>query len=214
MDLTEYPYDSECSFTITDPEGNVLASHDEGDEFIEYDLFTYTMTMPETGLEEFYLVGTFNGWSQVDGMVAFEGNEEGTEYTATIELEANAEFKVITPAGEGEWQWFGGEDANGVGYFLINDAIEEIALVDGANFKVEEPGNFKFTIKEAALAPESKAVSEPLIMTVTKNNPDAITTISNDKVENDWYNLNGQKLNGKPAAPGIYINGNKKVVIK
>ena len=203
-------YDGECSFTITDPEGNVLASHDQGDEFIGYDLFTYTMTMPETGIDEFYLVGTFNSWSQEEGMVAFEANDEGTEYTVTIELEADAQFKVITPAGEGEWQWFGGQDDNGVGYFLINDEIEEVALVDGANFKVEEAGIFTFTIKQA-----SKAVNEPLIMTVTKNQPQAITTIANDKAnDNNWYNINGQKLNGMPTVPGIYINGNKKVVIK
>lgn len=41
-----------------------------------------------------------------------------------------------------------------------------------------------------------------------------IATIGVDSQNNDWYNLNGQKLNGKPTVPGIYINGNKKVVIK
>ena len=178
---------------------------------------TYELTLPSeepAGYEEFYLVGTFNDWSQEVDMVAFTSNEAGNEYTATIDLEADAEFKVITPDGEG-WKWFGGQDDNQVGYFLINDAIEEIALVDGANFKVEEAGNFTFTIKEAALAPESKAVSEPLVMTVTKNAPQAITTIGSDvKGDNAWYNLQGQKLNGMPTAPGIYINGNKKVVIR
>ena len=202
-------YDGECSFTITDPEGNVLATHDQGDDFIGFDLFTYTMTMPEAGLDEFYLVGTFNGWSQEEGKVAFVGNDEGTEFTATIDLEADAEFKVITPEGEG-WQWFGGQDDNGVGYFLINDEIEEVALIDGANFKVEEAGNFTFTIKEAA----TKAVSEPLIMTVTKNAPEAITTITNDKVDNAWYNLQGIRFENMPTAPGIYIHNGKKVLVK
>ena len=42
-----------------------------------------------------------------------------------------------------------------------------------------------------------------------------IATIGVDGYDNNaWYNLNGQKLNGKPTVPGIYINGNKKVVIK
>ena len=42
-----------------------------------------------------------------------------------------------------------------------------------------------------------------------------IATIGVDGYDNNaWYNLNGQKLNGKPTAPGIYINGHKKVVIK
>ena len=157
---------------------------------------------------EFYLVGTFNGWSQEDGMIAFDANEEGTEYTATVELDANTEFKVIVPDGDG-WKWFGGEDANNVGYFLINDEIEEVALIDGANLKVEEAGNFTFTIKEA-----TKAVSEPLIMTVTKNEPEAIETITTNKQDNNWYNLQGVKFNGMPSVPGVYINNGKKVVIK
>ena len=41
-----------------------------------------------------------------------------------------------------------------------------------------------------------------------------IATIGADSQSNEWYNLNGQKLNGKPVAPGIYINGGKKVIIK
>ncbi len=43
----------------------------------------------------------------------------------------------------------------------------------------------------------------------------AISSIGVDNNSNNtWYNLQGQKLSGKPAAPGIYINGGKKVIIK
>ncbi len=41
-----------------------------------------------------------------------------------------------------------------------------------------------------------------------------IATIGVDNSNGAWYNLNGQKLSGKPTTPGIYINGNRKVVIK
>ena len=45
-----------------------------------------------------------------------------------------------------------------------------------------------------------------------------IETISTDDVNGEskaqWYNLNGQKLNGKPSARGIYIKDGKKVYIK
>ena len=30
----------------------------------------------------------------------------------------------------------------------------------------------------------------------------------------DWYSLDGRKLDGKPTVRGIYINNGKKVVIK
>ena len=29
-----------------------------------------------------------------------------------------------------------------------------------------------------------------------------------------WYNMNGQKLNGRPNASGIYVVNGKKIVIK
>ena len=42
-----------------------------------------------------------------------------------------------------------------------------------------------------------------------------IKSVSSDSNEqNDWFSLGGTRLSGKPSQPGIYINGNKKVVIK
>ena len=152
-------------------------------EFVEH-------VEPVTGYDEFYLVGTFNGWSQETGMIAFTGNEAGDEYTVTTELEAGAEFKVITPNGDG-WTWFGGLDENNVGYFLITDAISEVGLVDGANFKIEEGGEYTFTIKGMELAPEEKAVNEPLVMTISKT-ATGISTINMENVKAvRYYNVAG-----------------------
>ena len=136
-------------------------------------------------------------------------NEEGSEFTGTVELEANAEFKLITPLEYG-WKWFGGESDNGM-YFLINSDMLDIniTLIDGANFRVEDGGEYNITVK----ANTGKGIEEPLVMVVTKTQT-GISTIGVDGQNNEWYNLNGQKLNGKPTVPGIYINGNRKVVIK
>jgi hypothetical protein len=43
-----------------------------------------------------------------------------------------------------------------------------------------------------------------------------IVEMRNEKREmsNDWYTLDGQKLDGQPTAKGVYINNGKKVVIK
>jgi hypothetical protein len=30
----------------------------------------------------------------------------------------------------------------------------------------------------------------------------------------DWYTIDGRKLSSKPAKKGIYLKGNKKVVVK
>ena len=60
------------------------------------------------------------------------------------------------------------------------------------------------------------AWSQEYTETFTIELPTAIDTVSSEPLDSGcvWYNLNGQKLNGMPTAPGIYINGNKKVVIK
>ena len=213
-------YDNECSFTFTDPDGNVILQHGENEEFTDYNLLTYTMSMSqETGIEEFYVVGTFNGWNLTEegGRVPLVGNEEGTEYTGAVDLLAGSEFKIITPnpaptSEDDQWIWFGGADENEVGYFLINNDMLNIgiSLIDGANFHVELGGEYTITVKEA----EGRGVQEPLVMEVSMT-PTAITTIANDmRTDNAWYNLQGVKLNGVPAVPGIYIHNGKKVVIK
>ncbi len=42
----------------------------------------------------------------------------------------------------------------------------------------------------------------------------AVKGIENTAVKGDWYNLNGQKLNGRPTANGIYIVNGKKFIVK
>ena len=216
-------YDNECSFTFTDPDGNVILQHGENEEFTDYNLLTYTMSMSqETGIEEFYVVGTFNEWNPTEegGRVPLVGNEEGTEYTGAVDLLAGSEFKIITPLENGEWKWFGGIDENNVGYFLINndiinDGMNEIYLLGDANFKVENAGNYTITVYvDYTTKEETLGGYYILWMNIIKNDPEAITTISVDSKSNDWYNLNGQKLNGVPTVPGIYIHNGKKVVIK
>ena len=117
-------------------------------DFIPKTTFTYTPgTLP--AYEEFYLVGTFNEWSQAEdgGRLEFAATEEEGVYETEGTLEADAEFKVITPDGD-DWIWLGGADENGVGYFLINSDLfnQPIAMVDGANFRIEQGGKFTFIV--------------------------------------------------------------------
>ena len=165
----------------------------------------------------FYVVGTFNGWDQTEegGRIELVANDDETEFTGNVELEAGAEFKVITFDEEGEPIWFGGLDENQVGFFLINNDMLniDINLINGANFRVEEGGVYTITVKGAETTGE-KGLTAPIVMNVSKV-ATAISTIATDsKVDNNWYNIQGQKLNGMPSVPGIYINAGKKVVIK
>ena len=171
----------------------------------------FTTLADQGGYDEFYVVGTFNDWNQTEtgGRIELAENEEGN-YVGTVELEAGAQFKVITFAEDGSTIWFGGIDETQAGFFLITPELLDIniPLIDGSNFKIEEAGTYAITVKEEP----GRGLNEPLVMVVDKIT--GIENITVDNQSNEWYNLNGQKLNGKPVTPGIYINGNKKVIVR
>ena len=176
----------------------------------------FQMEVPEIEENEdnegFFLVGDFNDWNQTaaGGRLAFDeyDNLEG------VELEAGAEFKVIAFDEDGSTIWFGGQDDNNVGYFLLNNDLmgQGIMCVEGAsgaNFRVEEAGTYN--IKLAVMRDFGGAV----LMTVTKDDPSAISNVGVDtKADNAYYNLMGVKYNSMPTVPGIYIHNGKKVIIK
>jgi hypothetical protein len=157
--------------------------------------------------EAFYVTGTFNDWSQdVANMVELVSNEDGTVFTGEVELTDGAEFKVVSPLEEA-LVWFGGEDANGVGYFEINEGLlnQPITLMDGANFKVVGDGKYTITVQNPA-----KGLQEPLVMTVSKE-ATGINTIGTDYVNGRIYDLQGRELKSVPEH-GIYIQNGKKHV--
>ena len=110
------------------------------------------LTVQKVGAQlpsEFYLVGSFNEWNTTEtgGRLVFAATETEGVYETTGTLAANDEFKVITPNGDG-WTWYGGIDELGGGYFLINNDLLNVPLqmVDGSNFKMENGGEFTFSI--------------------------------------------------------------------
>ena len=206
VENVENPYTIEGLTPETEYEVQVMAFNETGDKYTDWTESTRFTTLAETvePNEGFFLVGTFNGWSQETGMLEFVDNKvEG------VELEAEAEFKVITYDVNNNTVWFGGEDANGVGYFLINNDMLNIniTLVDGSNFRIAEAGTYNFElVQEGKAAPMLK---------VTKEEGTGISTVGVDaKADNAYYNLLGVKFNGMPTTPGIYIHNGKKVIIK
>ena len=155
-----------------------------------------------------YLVGTFNGWNQEEN----GGRIQFVDDKATVELEAGAEFKIITRDEDGSLIWLGGADDNNVGYFLINQDLFEtgISLTDGANVRIEEAGTYNMELMWL-----KKEVDLPDYLVVTPAEPNAISNVGVDKnVDNAYYNLMGVKFNSKPSVPGIYIHNGKKIVIR
>ena len=115
---------------------------------------------------EFYVVGTFNDWNQAEdgGRLVFTSTATEGVYETQGTLEAGAEFKVITPAEDG-WTWYGGQDDNGVGYFLINGDLlnQPLAMVDGANFRIEQGGEYTFRINSNDMTLTVLTVGEPVV---------------------------------------------------
>ena len=160
--------------------------------------------------EGFFLVGDFNGWNQTAAGDRLAFDEYDT--LEGVEFEAGAEFKVIAFDEDGSTIWFGGQDENNVGYFLLNNDMlgHGIMCVEGdsgANFRVEEAGTYN--IKLDVLRDFGGAV----LMTVTKSNPDAISTVTTDKADNRIFDLQGRELKSVPEH-GIYIQNGKKYIKK
>ena len=68
---------------------------------------------------------------------------------------------------------------------------------------------FFLELLSGALVPDFQWISETGSQT-------GIQTMSDvrSKMSDDWYTLDGRKLQGKPTKKGVYINGGRKVVIK
>ena len=218
-DNVNNPFTIEGLTPETTYEVQVMAFNDSGEtDWTESTIFTTLADEEPAVYEEFYVVGTFNDWNQNEdgGRIELVENEDGI-FVGQVNLEAGAEFKVITPdaSAENGWKWFGGVDDNQVGFFLINEGLLDvnISLIDGSNFRIEEAGEYTITVMEAPTT-GLKGINEPLVMVVSKV-VTGINDINADKAgSNEWYNLNGQKLNGKPGTAGIYINGGRKVIVK
>ena len=172
--------------------------------------YTYEENQPVVE-EGFFLVGDFNDWNQTaaGGRLAFDENDK----IEGVELAANAEFKVIAFDEDGTI-WFGGQDENNVGYFLLNNYLmgQGIMCVEGAsgaNFRVEEAGTYNIQLDVL------RDFNGAVLMTVTKEDPSAISTVGIDsKVDDAYYNMMGQRFTGKNLPAGIYIHNGKKIIVK
>ncbi len=201
----ENPYTIEGLMPETVYEAQVMGIGADGrtTDWTESVIFTTEANGEQPVVEEgFFLVGTFNDWNQTEegGRIAFDA-----ENRAEVTLQDNDEFKIITPAEDGGWIWLGGVDENQVGYFLITPELMSynLDLVDGANFRVQEGGLYHINLVWDRDLPSH--------IVVTLAEPNAISTIINDKADNRIFDLQGRELKSVPEH-GIYIQNGKKYV--
>ena len=121
----------------------------DGENFIINEAGEYTFSVNTTGTaltlsvdgfpaQEFFLAGTFNEWSAT--ATQFEVGETEGVYTLTQELEAGAEFKVVS-----EGKWYGTNET------ISAENCTALPLSDDsqiANMTVPAAGEYTFTLEK------------------------------------------------------------------
>ena len=142
-----------------------------------------------------------------------------TSTTDKLLADANGDTRYILSAkpyqnaGEG-YQADDGGKAGLVGFYKVDP-------INGAN-KTGNIAYMQLTSSQISKSKVSLVFFDELIIEdnggITTSIDDASHLNDNGQMINDkdaeWYNLNGQKMNGKPSGSGLYIINGKKVVIK
>ncbi|MBQ8065026.1 MAG: Ig-like domain-containing protein [Prevotella sp.] len=138
----------------------------------------------------YYLVGNMNNWTQsADYVLTLNEAAEGVEYMITLDLEADAEFKVNT-----------GEDENIIWY-----------PANAANCTVNTAGQYTVYFRPNADGGDDWYYN--VLNPVRIGESTGINAIQAEKLNGAVvYNLNGQRVLN--AQKGLYIVNGRKVVVK
>lgn len=101
------------------------------------------------------------------------------------------------------------------GYDIQDGARWDIQYVDGKGWTLKNVGTGKY-MKDAA---HPAMFDEPTYFTFCTLKVETTTGIENVKVtkeikDDNWYTLDGRRVNANNLRPGLYIKGGKKIVIK
>ncbi len=93
------------------------------------------------------------------------------------------------------------------------DKVEDFVMCD--DFKTTQASAPKqYTMDYGATMNLVPVDEDPLAEDFGDQNVLSIDEIQSLDVKGEWYNVNGQKLNGRPTQSGVYIMGHKKYVVK
>jgi len=164
-----------------------------------------------------------------DYNTAFDVSNEGFQFKIS-RVGSGRGLKLITPDGD-EYQ-MGGEPAylnsqavtgdccfiNGLngqkGYDIENGAVWDIQYVEDKGWTLLNKGTGKY-LKDATAA----KYDEPTYFTLCTLKEGTTTGIENVKVtkeikDDNWYSIDGRRVDANNLRPGLYIKGGKKIVIK
>ena len=140
----------------------------------------------------------YNNTNESKTVLLIPCNEPNLTVTVADEFKGTMEEKMFTDA-----------DMAAADYYVCNG--KQFVKVHGAGTLGANKAYLKFVTNQQLSAPQYISISGDLGEGTTRI--DNLNVNDNDN-EATWYDLNGRKLNGKPAQKGIYIKNGKKIVVK
>lgn len=140
----------------------------------------------------------YNNTNESKTVLLIPCNEPDLALTVADQFQGTMEEKMFTDA-----------DMAAADYYVCNG--KQFVKVRGAGTLGANMAYLKFVTNQQLSAPQYISISGDLGEGTTSI--DNVNANLNDN-EATWYDLNGRKLNGKPAQKGIYIKNGKKIVVK
>ncbi len=206
----QYTIDERLTGTLTDLAGKSFAIVNEAEQKAFY---------CESGQQLGY--GDFK--------TAFDVSNEGYQFKVS-RISGGSSLKLMTPDDEvyevdGNTAYLNTQDVTGDccfvnglnnqrGYEIANGAVWKLEYADGKGWAMKNGGTGKY-MKE----PTSPAkYDEPTYFTFctlkeATTGIEAVTVVKEIN-DNNWYSIDGRKVNPENLRPGLYINKGRKIVIK
>ena len=139
----------------------------------------------------------YNNTDESKTVLLIPCNEPDLALTVADQFQGTMEEKTFTDA-----------DMAAADYYVCNG--KQFVKVRGAGTLGANKAYLKFVTNQQLSAPQYISISGDLGEGTTR-----IDNLNvNDNENGEWYDLNGRKLNGKPAQKGIYIKNGKKIIVK
>ena len=142
----------------------------------------------------------YNNTNESKTVLLIPCNEPDLALTVADQFLGTMEEKTFTDA-----------DMAAADYYVCNG--KQFVKVRGAGTLGANKAYLKFVTDQQLSAPQYISISGDLGEGTTRIDNLNVNDNLNDN-EATWYDLNGRKLNGKPAQKGIYIKNGKKIVVK
>ncbi len=228
----EFKVVQDHAWDVCYPENNYVVNVEAPGEYILY--VTYNPENNEVTAElagepypverKVYIIGEVNGNSWATNVGVEMETEDDNIFTSIVTLDRPDKddvqycyFSFATKLMEAADDW------NGLAPYRFGAVSEATADNPNGDFQFfpemdGQPLQLTFNNGHAFMVPEGEyklTVNLEEMTLIIENQATGIENLNTDvKVDNAWYNMAGQKFNGMPSVPGIYINNGKKVIIK